>query len=70
MALVHVSTIIYNHLQEALVYSKHTYTRRCCNGILATYFTICSFTKLCANAVSFSIYYFSMKMAINNRRNM
>jgi hypothetical protein len=55
MALVHVSAIIYSHLQEATVYSKHTHTHihthRCCNGILAMYFTICSFTKLCANAV-------------------
>ena len=53
MALVHVSTIIYSHLQEATEYSKHTHM--CCNGILAMYFTISSFTKLCAKAVSFSI---------------
>ena len=53
MALVHVSAIIYSHLQEATVYSKHTHTHthKCCNGILAVYFTIRSFAKLYANAV-------------------
>jgi hypothetical protein len=59
MALVHVSAIIYSHLQEATEYSKHTHTHThthtCCNGILAMYFTISSFTKLCAKAVSFSV---------------